>query len=122
MDDIFAFHCRLARSWLDMAEVGLAASATIAARLPMIAAAASGFGSQRAQRETQEMVAEKILAATEGAQAGALETARATWKVMTGESHPTAMAHHMFDVADATTGPARRKALANADRLWKRSG
>jgi len=122
MDDIFALNRRLARSWWDMTEATFAASATIAARLPIIAAAASGFGSRRAQRETHEMVAEKIMAAAEGAQAGALQTAKATLKVMTGENDPTAMAHHMFDVADATMRPARRKACANARRLWSRSG
>jgi hypothetical protein len=119
MNDIFAFNRRLANSWWDLTEVSLAASQTIAARLPMIAAAASGFGSARANRETQEMVAEKIQAAAEGAQAGALQTARATWKMMTGQSHPAAMAHHMFDVAEAATGPARKKARANAKRLTR---
>ncbi|MBB4196774.1 hypothetical protein CCR94_20845 [Rhodoblastus sphagnicola] len=122
MDDIFALNRRLARSWWDMTEVGWAATVTIAARLPMIAAAATGFGSQRAQRETREMVSEKLMAAAEGAQAGALQTARATFKVMTGDSHPTAMAHHLIDVAEAATRPAGRKARANAKRLWTRGG
>ena len=122
MEDFFAINRRLARSWWDMAEVGLAASATIAARLPMLAAAASGFGSASAQRETQEMFAEKFQAAAEGAQAGALQTAKATLKVMTGQSNPAAMAHHMIDVAEATTSPARHKARDNARRLWSRSG
>jgi len=118
MNDIFAFNRRLAKSWWDMTEVGLAASQTIAARLPMIAAAASGFGSAHAQRETREMVAEKLRAASEGMQAGALQSAKATLRVMTGESHPAALAHHFFDVAEAATQPARRKARANAKRLW----
>jgi hypothetical protein len=122
MDDFFAINRRLARSWWDLAEVGFAASATIAARLPMIAATASGFGSASAQRETHEMVAEKIKAAAEGAQAGVLQSAKATLKVMTGQSHPAAMAHHMIDVAEAATRPARRKARANARRLWSRGG
>ena len=68
------------------------------------------------------MFAEKIKAATEGAQAGALQTAKATLKVMTGQSHPTAMAHHMIDVAEAATSPARHKARDNARRLWSKSG
>jgi hypothetical protein len=122
MDDIFALNRRLASSWWEMTEISWAASATIAARLPMIAAAASGFGTRRQNRETREMVAEKIKAVTEGAQAGVLQTAKATLKVMTGDSHPTAMAHHMFDVAEAATRPARRKTRANAKRLWSRSG
>jgi hypothetical protein len=118
MDQFFSLNKRFTQSWWDMTEVGLAASQTIAARLPMLAAAASGFGSASAQRETREMVAEKIQAVAEGAQAGVLETAKATLRVMTGETHPAAMAHHMFDVAEAVTQPASLKARANARRLW----
>jgi hypothetical protein len=118
MKEFLSLGQRLASSWWEMAEVGWAATATIAARLPIIAAAASGFGSRSAKRETQEMLAEKIQAAAEGAQAGAMQTAKATFRVMTGESHPTAMAHHMIDVAEAATQPARRKTRANAKRLW----
>ena len=105
MKEFLALNQRLASSWWEMAEVGWAASATIAARLPMLAAAATGFGSRQDKRETQEMLAEKIKAATEGAQAGAMQTAKATLKVMIGQSHPTAMAHHLFDVAEAATRP-----------------
>lgn len=122
MNDIFAFNRRLANSWWDMTEVSLAASQTIAARLPMIAAAATGFGSPHAQRETREMVTEKLQATAEGLQASALQTAKATLQVMMGQVDATAMAHHMFDVAEAATQPARRKARANAKRLWTSAG
>src|SRR5208337_1289799 len=94
-----------------------ATMAIISARLPMIAAAASGFGNRKDHAETQNMVTEKLMAASEGAQAGVLESAKVAWKWMTGESHPVAMAGHMMDVAAATTRPARRKVRANAKRL-----
>jgi hypothetical protein len=104
-------------SWFDVYETNSAAVATISARLPLIAAAASGFGSKHARHETQSMVAEKLLAASEGARAGALESAKVALKVMTGQTHPVEMAGHMMDVASATTEPARKKVKANAKRL-----
>jgi hypothetical protein len=117
MNDLFAFNNRLMRSWFEFCEVNAATFTTIYARLPIIAAAASGFGDKKARNETQDMVTEKLLAASEGAQAGALESAKMAWKVMSGDSHPMAMAGHMMDVAAAATRPARIKVRANAKRL-----
>jgi hypothetical protein len=117
MNDLFALNNRLMSSWFEFCEVTTASFATISARIPLIAAAATGFGDKKARNETQAMVTEKLLAASEGAQAGALESAKVAWKVMFGESHPMAVAGHIMDVAAATTRPARRKVRANAKRL-----
>jgi hypothetical protein len=117
MKDYFALHGRLMRAGLEMFEVQAAAMATISARLPMLAATATGLGSKRQHRETQVMVAEKLKAASEGAGLGAMETARVTMKVLFGDAHPAAVAGHMMDVAAAATRPARRKVRANAKRL-----
>lgn len=117
MNDLFALHNRLMSSCFEAWEVQAATLSTIAARLPLIAAAATGFGDKKARHETQAMVTEKLLAASEGAQAGALESAKAALKVMTGHAHPVAVVGHMMDVAAATTAPARKKVRANAKRL-----
>ncbi len=115
MKEFIALNQRLTRAWWDAAETTAAASATIAARLPLIAAASTGFGDRHARGETQEMVAEKLKAVAEGAQASAMHTARATISVMLGEAHPVALAHptvlanHMMDVAEAATAPASSK-------------
>jgi hypothetical protein len=108
---------RLMRSWFEAVELYLAAVSTIAARTPMIAATASGYGDYRARRETHVMVAEKIRAASAGAEAGALESAKATLRLLTGQNSPVDMAGHMMDVASAATRPARRAVRANARRL-----
>ncbi len=120
MKSLFALHNRLLHSCFEAYEVQVATIATISARLPLIAAAATGFGTKHARQETQTMVTEKLHAASEGVQASALETAKVTLKVMTGQSHPVAMAGHMMDVADAATRPATRKVRANAKRLANR--
>ena len=120
MKNLFALQDRLIRSWFQAWEVQAATFSTIYARMPMIVAAASGFGDIHDRNETEVMVTEKLRAAQEGAHAGALETAKMTWRVLSGDSHPVAMAGHMMDVADATTGPAHRKVLANAKRLAAR--
>jgi hypothetical protein len=120
MKHFWALNNRLVSSWFDVVETNTAAMATISARLPMIAAAATGFGNRDSRRETQSMVTEKLLAASEGAHAGALETAKVALKVMTGQTHPVEVAGHMMDMAAAATGPARRKVKANARRLMAR--
>lgn len=117
MKQFFDFQSRLIHSWFQAFEVQAATFATISARLPMIAAASTGFGDSHAQHETQVMVTEKLDAASEGAQAGVWESVKWPLKVLTGQTHPTAMAEHMMDVAAAVTRPARRKVLANARRL-----
>ena len=117
MKSFFALHNRLMRSCFEAYDVQMATITTISARLPLIAAASTGFGTKHARQETQTMVTEKLHAASEGAQAGALETAKVTLKLLTGQTNPVAMASHMMDVADATTRPARRKVRANAKRL-----
>jgi hypothetical protein len=117
MKDLLSLHNRLMGSWFEFCDVQVASIATISARLPMIAAAASGFGDQQANDETQNMVTEKLIAVAEGAQAGALESAKVAWKWMAGDSHPVAMAGHFMDVAAAATRPARVKVHANAKRL-----
>jgi len=117
MKELFALQSRLMRTGLEVVELQAAALATISARLPLLAAAATGFGTKRARRETQVMVTEKFQAASEGAGLGALETAKATMKVLTGDAHPVAMASHMMDVAAAATRPARHKVRANARRF-----
>jgi hypothetical protein len=117
MKSLFALHNRLMRSCFEAYALQIAMITTISARLPMIAATATGFGTKQARRETRVMVTEKLRAASEGAQAGALETAKVTLKVLTGDAHPVAVAGHMMDVADATMRPANRKVLANAKRL-----
>jgi hypothetical protein len=120
MKTMFALQERLIRTWFQTFEVQIATFSTIYARLPIIAAAASGFGDKSDQRETQDMLTEKLQAAQEGAEAGALQTAKMTWKVLNGDAHPVAMAGHMMDVAAAATRPARKKVLANARRLSSR--
>ncbi len=120
MKNLWALHNRLMSSWFDVFETNAAAMTTISARLPLIAAAASGFGNKAARHETRSMVAEKLVAATEGAQAHALESAKVALKVMTGQTHPVEVAGHMMDMAAAATGPARRKVKANARRLTAR--
>jgi hypothetical protein len=117
MKDLFALQNRLMRTCLEAIELQAAVFATISARLPLIAAAATGFGTRRARRETQVMVTEKLEAASKGVELGAIETAKATLKVLTGDAHPVAMAGHMIDVAAAATRPARHKVRANARRL-----
>jgi hypothetical protein len=117
MSELLALQSRMIRSWFEFLEIYLASVATISARMPIIAAAATGFGDPQAQRETRVMVAEKLRAASQGAEAGALESAKAALKVMTGQNHPVAMAGHMMDVAAAATRPARYKVRANARRL-----
>jgi hypothetical protein len=120
MKHLWALNNRLMSSWFDAFETNAAAMTTISARLPMITAAATGFGNKKSRRETHSMVAEKLLAATEGAQAGALESAKVALKVMIGQTHPVEVAGHMMDMAAAATGPARRKVKANARRLTER--
>jgi hypothetical protein len=120
MKHLWALHNRLMSSWFDVYETNAAAMTTISARLPMIAAAASGFGDKKSHRETRSMLTEKLMAATEGAQAGALESAKVALKVMTGQTHPVEVAGHMMDMAAAATGPARKKVKANARRLSER--
>ncbi len=117
MTDFWELQFRLSRSWFEFIEVYFATVATISARLPIIAQASTGFGDHDARREARTMVTEKWRAAAAGAEAGALETAKAALKVMTGQTHPVAVAGHMMDVADAATRPARRKVRANARRL-----
>jgi hypothetical protein len=104
-------------SWQEAYDVHEASVTTISARLPIIAAAASGWGGRDAHIETQEMVAEKLKAAAEGAKAGAWASAHVGLKVFWGEALPMAMAGHIMDVADAATRPARSKVRANARRL-----
>jgi hypothetical protein len=117
MTDFCELQFRLWRTWLEFIEVYFATVATVSARLPIVAQAATGFGDHDARREARTMVTEKWRAAAAGAEAGALETAKAALKVMTGQTHPVAVAGHMMDVADAATRPARRKVRANARRL-----
>ena len=117
MKDLLSLHNRLMSSWFEFCDVQAATLATISARLPMIAAAASGFGDKKANDETQNMVTEKLIAVSEGAQAGALESAKVVWKWMAGESDPVAMAGHFIDVAAAASRPARVAVHANAKRL-----
>ncbi|WP_298353304.1 hypothetical protein [Rhodoblastus sp.] len=119
MTDFCEFQFRLWRAWLEFIEVYFATVATISARLPIIAQTATGLGDHDARREARTMVTEKWRAAAAGAEAGALETAKAALKVMTGQTHPVAVAGHMMDVADAATRPARRKVRANARRLTR---
>ncbi len=122
MTDFFKLQFRLWRTWFELSEIYFAAATTISARLPIIARASTGFGDSHARRETRAMVTEKWRAAAEGAEAGALETAKAALKVMSGQAHPVAVAGSMMDVADAATRPARRKIRANADRLSQPHG
>jgi hypothetical protein len=117
MKDLLSLHNRLMGSWFEFCDVQASSMATISARLPMIAATAYGFGDKKANDETQNMVTEKLIAVSEGAQAGALESAKVAWKWMAGDSHPVAMAGHFMDVAAAATRPARIKVHANAKRL-----
>ena len=117
MKDLLSLQDRLLNSWLEFCEVQTSSITTMSARLPILVAAASGFGDKEAQDETQNMVTEKLIAVTECAQAGVMESALVAWKWMTGESHPVAVAGHLMDVAAATTRPARVKVHANARRL-----
>ncbi|MCI4677737.1 hypothetical protein K9U39_14240 [Rhodoblastus acidophilus] len=117
MKNLFTLQKRLMRTSFELVEIQTAALTTISARLPMIAAAASGFATEQQRQETHDMVAEKLQAASEGIGLGALQTAKATMKVMTGDADPLAMAGHMMDVAAAATRPARKKVRANARRL-----
>ncbi len=117
MKDLFSLHNRLMSSWFEFCDVQTSSMTTISARLPMIAAEATGFGDKKSRTETQNMVTEKLWAASDGALAGIFESANVAWKWMTGESHPMAVAGHMMDVAAAATRPARIKVHANAKRL-----
>ena len=85
MKTIFALQDRLIRTWFQAWEVQAATFSTIYARMPMIVAAATGFGDEHDHHETEVMVTEKLHAAQEGAHAGALETAKMTWKLLSGE-------------------------------------
>ena len=120
MKTLFALQERLIRTWFEAFEIQVATFSTIYARLPIIAAAATGLGDKHDQRETQDMLTEKLRAVQEGAEAGALQTAKVTWKVLNGDAHPVAIAGHMMDVAAAATRPAREKVLDNAQRLSAR--
>ena len=80
MKNLFALQDRLIRSWFQAWEVQAATFSTIYARVPMIVAAATGFGDKHDHHETEVMVTEKLRAAQEGAHAGALETAKMTWQ------------------------------------------
>ena len=117
MNDFLGLQFRLWRSWVEFVEVTFATVATISARLPIIAQATTGFGDREAHHEARTMVTEKWRAVAAGAEAGALASAKAALKVMTGQTHPVAFAGHLMDVADAATRPARRKVRANARRL-----
>ena len=87
MKELLDLQSRFFRSWFELWEVYVASVATVSARLPLIAAAASGLGDRQARRETRVMVTEKLRAASQGAEAGALESAKAALKVMTGQNH-----------------------------------
>jgi hypothetical protein len=117
MTDFLDLQIRFWSAWRELLDVYSATVATISARLPIIASAATGLGDRDARRETQAMAAEKWRAAAEGAEAGALEAGKAALKVMSGQTHPIAIAGHMMDVAAAATRPARHKVRDNARRL-----
>ncbi|WP_294540204.1 hypothetical protein [uncultured Rhodoblastus sp.] len=117
MKDLFSLQDRLLSSWFEFCEVQTSSITTISARLPILVAAASGFGDKEATDETQNMVTEKLIAVTECAQAAVMESVAVAWKWMTGDSHPVAVAGHLMDVAEASTRPARVKVHANAKRL-----
>jgi hypothetical protein len=116
MMELFKLQMRLWNAWFELLEVYFATVTTISARLPIIASAAAP-GGRDARQEAQTMVTEKWRAASQGAEAGALEACKVALKVMSGQSHPVAVAGHMMDVAAAATRPARRKVRANAHRL-----
>lgn len=117
MQDWLKLQNRMWRTGLEAFELQTAAYATISARLPMIAAAATGLADHAARRETSDMVTEKIAAASEGVGLGAIESAMAAVKIFYGDSSPAALAGHAIDVAAAATRPARRQVRANARRL-----
>jgi hypothetical protein len=113
MRDFVRLSSKAWRLWFDTMQAGVAAFATVATRLPILAT--DGAKSPEATR----MVNEKLAAAAEGAVKASIAGATATGRAMTGIG-PVAAASGALSIADAMTGPARRRVKANAKRLTKR--
>ena len=94
----------------DTLTTGLATWFTLSIRLPQLATGTMS------DRETQRMVAEKLLAAAEGAANGSAAMARIALR---GSRMPTPLSlfGDGLGVATATSAPARRTVKANAKRL-----
>ena len=100
------------RVGMDMAETSLASAQVIAARMPMIAAAATGSRSH--DRELTRMVTEKMTASS----AAGLSLWQAWAGMATGNSGAVATA--MMDATKASLAPFHAGATANAKRLGRK--
>jgi hypothetical protein len=99
-------------------ETSIAAATTIAARMPILFAAATS-GSPKAMREARRMCTEKHTAAVEGAIAAGQEWMRLWMRAGAMGSWVEAQ-QGMSQIMRAAMGPANRVCRANAQRLTRR--
>jgi hypothetical protein len=117
--DLFELNVRLYRLCWETWEVQAAAWTTIAMRLPHVAEFVAHPG-DAPSRETQKMVAEKVVAAAEGARDASIVTARLAGKMMTRPVRMTELVVDVLKVAEAAARPAKQRVKANAARLTRR--
>ncbi len=118
MKDLFELNARIYRLWWEAVETQSAAWTTIAMRLPHLAKEGLRPG-RPPSRETQKMVAEKVVAAAEGAREASIASARIAGKMMMRPVGATEFAVDVLNVAEAAARPARQRVKANAARLIK---
>ena len=96
--------------WADTLASGMATLSTLSVRLPQLATGTMS------DRERHRMVAEKLLAAAEGAANGSAAMARIALRGPR-MSTPLGLFGDALGVATAMSAPARRTVKANAKRL-----
>jgi hypothetical protein len=111
-----SYQSAVSKAMVAAMEIGEASAITIGLRMPLLMS--MPFWPQMdVLLEAHRMVAEKVVAATEGtiaaSQAGAVLAARTAF----GRIHPSDVAAGIVSVALAAAKPVRRRARANARRL-----
>lgn len=116
MIDVFGY--RAMQAGFLWADAWRDAGATIAMRLPVLAAAAGGDA--RAQRATYGMVEEKLTAASQGSVAAAHAILDLQLRFMTGRLTRAQQAAAPLDLMLRATSPARKRVRRNARSLTRR--
>jgi len=117
--DLFELNVRLYRLCWETWEVQAAVWTTVAMRLPHMAEFVTHPG-DAPSRETQKMVAEKVVAVAEGVRDASIVTARLAGKILTQPVRATEFAVDVLKVAEAAARPAKQRVKANARRLTNR--
>jgi hypothetical protein len=112
------FDPRWMQAGFQMAEVWRDSAATIAMRMPILAAASQG--DTKAAHQTTLMMTEKMTAATEGSMAVTRTVLDYSIKLMAGKLEKADHVSGPLDLWFAASAPARKQVKKNAKRLTRR--